>query len=190
MRSTNDENADSADQGGGGTPPSGTPGPPYRRFEEAYHTYTNCLQDAWLAAQSRFAQTHRDYQQQLYSVQLELQKEAQDAHRRFSEQARSEDSSAEHRASAHREQIEATNSAFVSGWNRVEDIKREYRKNVETARSEFFNSNDACYRSFLRDVQNAWSGIDPSSVDVHHLHLIGQLLLAATCTAHGRLGPA
>jgi hypothetical protein len=188
MRSRKDDNPESPNHDGGGTPPSGIAESPYRRFEEAYRTYTNALQDNWLASQGRLAKLRSDFLQRLSEVQLELQKEAQDAHRRFSEQARNE-SSAELRAAAHREQMEAANAAFVTGGNRVEEIKREYRENVAAAQTEYFSSNDACYRSFLKDVQNAWSTIDPDAVDVQQLLLISQLLLSATCTTHGRLGP-
>jgi hypothetical protein len=191
MRSTDTDPGNASPEGGGtpSSPSSATPDSPHRRFEEVYRTYTNCLQDAWLANQGRFAETNRDFLQRLYGAQLELQKEVQEANRKFSGQPRNE-SDAQLRAAAYREYVEAINAAFVTGWNRAEEIKREYRQNVEAARSDYVKSNDDCYRSLLRDLQSAWSGVDPANVDVQHLNLISHLLLAATYTAYSRLGPA
>jgi hypothetical protein len=187
MRSTDTDPGNASPEGGATS--SSPPDSPYRRFEEVNRTYTNCLQDAWLATQGRFAETSRDFLQRLYGAQLELQKEVQEANRKFSGEPRNE-SDAQLRAAAYREYLEAINAAFVTGWNRAEEIKREYRQNVEAGRSDYVKSNDDCYRSFLRNLQSAWSGVDLANVDVQHLNLISHLLLAATYTAYSRLGPA
>lgn len=165
----------------------------YRRFEEVHSSYGSGLHETWLAAQGKLAESRRNYLQRLHDAQLDLQKEVQDASQKYSkaieEAASSGKNSAELRAAAHREHVEALNAAVVAGWKRSEEIKRDYRDSVEAVRAEYARGNDACYRSFLSDLQGAWAGVDPGSIDVQHLNLISHLLLATTYTAHTKLGP-
>jgi len=166
---------------------------PYRKFEEIHGSYASGLHDNWMAAHGRLTEAKRNYLQRLHDGQLELQKEVQDACHKYAKavaDAASAENSADLRASAHREHVEALNAALVSAWRRSEEIKREYRESVEAAQSDYSRGNDTAYRSFLRDLQGAWAGVDPGSLDVQHLNLISHLLLAAAHTAHSKLGPA
>jgi hypothetical protein len=177
-------------QGSGAARSSSSANPefPYRRFEEAYKKYVDSLHNARLEAQSRFAEGNRSFLQRLSEAQFELQKESHDSYRKYIEQVQNEDT-ADARGAAHQQHSEAANAAFAASSNRVAEINRDHGQNAEALRSDYLKINEDCYRAFLKDLQQAWSELDPDSVNTQHLSSIARLLLAATQIANSSLGP-
>jgi hypothetical protein len=161
---------------------------PSRQIEEVYGKYASSLQDACLAAQTKVGEAERAYLQSLHQVQLDLQKELLNASQQYvtaCDAARSKENAAEACGQAQQDYVEAVNAAHVASRNKAEELDRSHREKLEAVRTDHTDSNEASYRSLVKDLQSIWGRVDAGTVDPQDLNLLSHTLLAATQSARG-----
>jgi len=175
-----------ATQGGAGA--SGAADAP-QQVEQVYTRYTNALQDACLSVQSRVEEEQRNYLRSHQELQIELQKKLQEAcqrHAKALEETAGTENATELLVKAHRQYEDDVNAAHVAARNKAEELDRNHRDSLEAARGDYAKRNEESYRSLVRELQGVLTRVDPDSVDIQHIDLLGNVLLAATQTARAK----
>jgi len=165
---------------------------PQRAIEDVYRRYNDAMRDAGLAAQRRVGEAQRTYAQKLQAAQQDLYKEMQSAHEKYGkalqDAAGSNEKGAQLAATAHQEYVDASQTAQIASCKRWEEITRELRDADESARAEYLKTSESTYRTFLKELQSAWTRVDVGTIDVQQASQLGQLVMAATANAQRAFG--
>ena len=173
----------------GATPSTSAADAPAQQVEQVYTRYQNALQDACLNAQSRVEEEHRNYVRSHQELQLEVQKKLQDAcqrHAKALEEAAGNENAQQLALQAQRQYEDDVNEAHVAARNKAEDLDRNYRDKLDAARADHEKRNEESYRALVRDLQGVWTKVDPDNVELQHIDLLSNVLLAATQTARAK----
>lgn len=176
----------------GAAPTPGAAEAPAQQVEQVYTRYQNSLQDAGLSTQARVEEEQRNYLRSHQEIHIELQKKLQEAcqrHARALEEVAGNENAAQILLQAHRQYEDDVNAAHVAARNKAEELDRNHRDNLEAARTDYTKRNEESYRSLVRELQGVLTRVDPDSVDVQQIGLLGNVLLAATQTARAKIPP-
>jgi hypothetical protein len=145
---------------------------PGDEFVKIYNAYVNALGDAWMGAHSKMGDTQRAYARDVQGLQLDLQKNAEDAYHsavKAYQAAAGKPDGDTLRADANRSYADALNDARTAAQRRLEGAQEKQEECVNACRDEFDKRNEAAYRGYLKDLQKAWAAVNVDTLDVKDL---------------------
>ena len=125
-----------------------------------------------MGAQSKWGDTQRTFARDMQGLQLDLQKNAEDAFHSAVKAYQSAAGKADAdslRADASRSYADALNDARTSAQRRLESAQEKQQECATACKEEFDKRNEAAYRAYLKDLQKAWAAVNVDSLDVKDL---------------------